>query len=117
MFGVNLQLKSLLVGAIIGSALGGYWLGMTHTVANSLGSTSWIGLVQFDWTTEHIQRYFAENNIHATFANLPPGVNATIAMLISMGATAVASYLLLKSKWGKYSLEQYKNQIVESKSI
>ncbi|AUF83720.1 hypothetical protein CXP39_02835 [Mesoplasma syrphidae] len=117
MFGINLQLKPLLVGAIIGSAIGGYWLGMTHTVANSLGSASWIGLVQFDWTTEHIQKYFATNNIHATFANLAPGINVTIAMIISMITTAVSSYLLLKSKWGKYSLEQYKNQISESKSI
>ncbi|WP_027062980.1 PTS transporter subunit EIIC [Mesoplasma seiffertii] len=117
MFGVNLQLKPLLVGSIIGSAIGGYWLGMTHTVANSLGSASWIGLVQFDWTTEFVQKYFADNNIHATFSSLAPGVNVTIAMLISMAATATASYFLLKSKWGKSSLEQYKNQIVESKSI
>lgn len=107
MFGVNLQLKPLFVGAIIGSALGGYWLGMTHTVANSLGSASWVGLVQFDWTSNYVQNYFASNNIPATFSGLAPGVHAIIAMLLAAVCAFGSSYLLMKTKWGVNSLKNY----------
>ncbi|AXK51787.1 PTS transporter subunit EIIC [Spiroplasma alleghenense] len=107
MFGVNLQIKPLLVAAIAGSACGGYWLGMTHTVANSLGSASWIGLVQFDWTNTEALKYFAANDIPATFSSLAPGIHVTIAMLISMGATAGFSFLLLNTKWGKNALVSF----------
>ncbi|AUB31581.1 PTS transporter subunit EIIC [Spiroplasma floricola] len=107
MFGVNLQIKPLFLSAAIGSGIAGWWLGMTHTVANSLGSASWIGLVQFDWTTQATQNYFAKENINAVFQSIPMGAHIAIAMLISMGATVGVSTILLKTKWGKKSLENY----------
>ncbi|AVN62532.1 hypothetical protein CG001_02740 [Mesoplasma coleopterae] len=109
MFGINLQIKPLFISAAIGSAIAGWWLGMTHTMANSLGSASWIGLVQFDWNTVETKKYFEANNIHAILTGVPMGVHITIAMLISVLATAGASALLLKTDWGKQSIKNYLN--------
>ncbi|ASZ09285.1 hypothetical protein CK556_02940 [Mesoplasma chauliocola] len=109
MFGINLQIKPLFIAAAIGSAAAGWWLGMTHTVANSLGSASWIGLVQFDWNTVDTKKYFADQNIHAILTSVPMGVHITIAMLISAATTAGTSALLLRTDWGKTSLKNYLN--------
>ncbi|ATZ21759.1 PTS transporter subunit EIIC [Mesoplasma tabanidae] len=109
MFGINLQIKPLFISAAIGSAIAGWWLGMTHTMANSLGSASWIGLVQFDWNTVETKKYFEANNIHAILTGVPMGVHITIAMLISVFATAGASALLLRTDWGKQSIKNYLN--------
>ncbi|AUM62729.1 PTS transporter subunit EIIC [Spiroplasma monobiae] len=107
MFGINLQIKPLFVSAAIGSGIAGWWLGMTHTVANSLGSASWIGLVQFDWTTTATKEYFANENINAILQSIPMGAHISIAMLIATGATIGMSTILMKTKWGKNSLENY----------
>ncbi|QGS51838.1 PTS transporter subunit EIIC [Spiroplasma tabanidicola] len=107
MFGINLQIKPLLVGAMIGSAVGGYWLGMTHTVANSLGSASWVGLVQFDWSAQYAQNYFEANKIHAAFTSWPPGANVVIAMVLSMGVSFTSAFFLMKTRWGLRSLKAY----------
>ncbi|QEH62182.1 PTS system, sucrose-specific IIB component [Spiroplasma chinense] len=118
MFGVNLQIKPLFVGGMIGSAAGGYWSGMTHTVANSVGSASWVGLVQFDWTSTKSSAYFDQTNIHASFQSIPPGVNAVIVMLISGVVAFAASWFLMKTKWGKNSLNEYITNmdiVIESK--
>ncbi|AKX34302.1 PTS system, sucrose-specific IIB component [Spiroplasma litorale] len=107
MFGINLQIKPLFISAAVGSAIGGWWLGMTHTVANSLGSASWIGLVQFDWTTEATKNYFASEGINSILQSVPMGAHISIAMLISIAATAGVSFGLLKTKWGKKSIENF----------
>ncbi len=107
MFGINLQIKPLFIAAAIGSGIAGWWLGMTHTVANSLGSASWIGLVQFDWTTSHTINYFNQEGINSVLQSVPMGAHISIAMLISGLSTAGISTGLLKTKWGKKSLENY----------
>ncbi|WHQ36574.1 PTS transporter subunit EIIC [Spiroplasma sp. SV19] len=107
MFGINLQVKPLFISAAIGAMVGGWWLGMSHTVANSLGSASWIGLVQFDWTTTHTRQFFEQNNINSILQNVPMGGHAIIAMSISTIVTAGTAFGLLKTKWGKESLKQH----------
>ncbi|AGR42200.1 PTS transporter subunit EIIC [Spiroplasma diminutum] len=109
MFGINLQIKPLFIAAAIGSGIAGWWLGMTHTVANSLGSASWIGLVQFDWTVNQTKEYLQGENINSILQNIPMGAHISIAMFISTIATAGMSTVLLKTKWGKKSLENYLN--------
>lgn len=125
MFGVNINVRHYFIAAIIGSAAGGYWLGMTQTTSNSLGSASWIGLIQFDFTRsgEHIIKWY-ENVANATpwgkfmnGFNLPPIANAVIAMTISSFVATVSSMLLSFSKQGKNNLKTVNKGIKNSKWV
>lgn len=114
MFGINISVKHYFLGAIIGSAVGGYWLGMTQTVANSLGSASWIGLLQFDVTTSSpnlIAWYQQVATItpwgkYMNGFNIPPIANAAIAMTMSAIIAFIASSLLSVTKNGIKNLSE-----------
>lgn len=101
LFGVNVPLRwPLLVSAIAGG-IGGYWIGATHTVANSLGSASWLGLAfQFDYTVSpSYAKYIADNNINAMLTNLAPVVNMVIAAVITTFAAVGFCLLFGKLKY------------------
>lgn len=125
MFGVNINVRHYFLGAIIGSACGGYWLGMTQTTANSLGSASWIGLIQFDFTRsgQYINEWYA--NVanatpwgkYMTGFNLPPIANAAIAMSISAIVATSASTLLSFSKQGRKNLKEVNKGIPNYKWV
>ncbi|TDO20561.1 PTS system sucrose-specific IIC component [Mycoplasma testudineum] len=107
LFGVNIPLKFVFIAGDIASAFGGYYVGMTHTVANSLGSASFLGFIQFNFTmTDGLRRYY--ENINKSF-DLAPGINIVIASLISTLVAFVSVFLLSRTKWGKKSLAEWYN--------
>ena len=112
MFGININISHFFVAGIIGSAVGGYWLGMTQTTANSLGSASWIGLIQFDVSREsvNLQNWYVSVAQATPWGqymngfNLAPIANAAIAMtMASLTAFAMAN-LLSWTKMGHNNL-------------
>ena len=60
LFGVAIPLKYPLYAAMGVSGILGCYIGMLDLQANTWGSASWIGLVQFDWTDQ----YFYGNTIY-----------------------------------------------------
>lgn len=114
MFGINISIKHYFLGAIIGSAVGGYWLGMTQTTANSQGSASWLGLIQYDFTTDtpNLVNWYSKVASYTPWGhymngfNIPPIANAAIAMTLSSIVAFSASVLLTLSKQGKANIKE-----------
>ncbi len=111
LFGININVRHFFIAGIIGSAFGGYWLGMTQTTANSLGSASWIGLIQFDVSmTENLSAWydkvahFTPWGKYMTNLGMPPIANAAIAMTISSLVAFVSANLLSLTKMGRNNL-------------
>ncbi|BAC44754.1 PTS beta-glucoside transporter subunit IIBCA [Malacoplasma penetrans] len=125
MFGVNLNVRHYFLAAIIGSAVGGYWVGMTQTTANSLGSASWLGLVQFDFTRTgtNIQNWYdtvANQTPWGQYMNgfnLPPIANIAIAMAFSGLVAFIAAFILSLSKQGRLNLQEVNKGIPNYKFI
>lgn len=110
LFGVNLPSKFGLIAAACAAAVGGYWVGMTHTVANSIGSASWLGLVlQFDYATQpSYHSYLVANNIHASLPNLAPVANMAIASAFATVAAFGFTFLFAKT-YAKQQLKEFIN--------
>lgn len=125
MFGVNLNIRHYFLAAIIGSAVGGYWIGMTQTTVNSMGSASWLGLIQFDFsrTSEHIQDWYNTVSNQTPWGkymhgfNLPPVANGAIAMAFSGLAASIAAFILSLSKQGRINLKEVNKGIPNYKFI
>lgn len=115
MFGININIKHIFLAGIIGSAIGGYWLGMTQTTANSVGSASWIGLIQFDVTTQAEDLIKWYDNVrtatpwgeYMTGFGLPPIANAAIAMTIASLVSFIMVNVLSLTKMGRENLKEY----------
>lgn len=114
LFGININMRHFFLAGIIGSAVGGYWLGMTQTTANSLGSASWIGLIQFDITTkaENLVKWY-QSVSNATpwgkYMNgfgIPPIANAAIAMTLSSLVSFIVANILSWTKQGRNTIQQ-----------
>ncbi len=88
MFGINLRLLYPFVGAMFGSAIGGLWIGATQTLATSLGSASFIGILVMQWS-------FVINT--GTIA-ISHGVSQIIGCCITMFVTFAAVFVLHKTK-------------------
>ena len=125
LFGININIKHIFLAGIIGSAVGGYWLGMTQTPANSVGSASWIGLIQFDVTTQsdNIIKWY-ENVANATpwgkymtSFGLPPIANAAIAMTMSSLVAFIMVNVLSLTKRGQNILKEYNGSIYSMKIL
>lgn len=114
LFGININMRHFFLAGIIGSAFGGYWLGMTQTTANSLGSASWIGLIQFDVTTdaENLVKWYKSVadatpwGKHMTGFGIPPIANATIAMTISSLVSFTMANILSWTKLGRETIQK-----------
>ncbi len=111
LFGININIRHFFIAGIIGSAVGGYWLGMTQTTANSLGSASWIGLIQFDVSmTDNLKAWyekvatFTPWGKYMTNLGMPPIANAAIAMTISSIVAFVMANILSWTKMGRNNL-------------
>lgn len=110
LFGVTLPTRFGLIAASAASAVGGYYVGMTHTVANSMGSASWLGLIlQFDYVkSDSFDAYLKEYGFHTTqgLSKLAPIVNEAIAL----GITTIASMgftLWFAKTWGKKDFAEF----------
>ncbi|TNK83095.1 hypothetical protein C4M96_01870 [Mycoplasmopsis pullorum] len=109
LFGVNLPLKYPILCGAIASAFGGFWLGMSQTYANSLGSASWIGnALQFNWKiTEGELAYYSKLPynfvIHATMSN---GVKMVIGNLIT-SIVAIVSTVIWTKTLGKKEFQKW----------
>lgn len=108
MFGINLPIKFGMIAVAVSSAIGGYWIGATHTVANSLGSASWLGIVvQFDYVVnDQFNTYLTDNGINAMLTNVAPVFNILIAALLST-VTAIGLTILFAKTFGKKDLEEF----------
>lgn len=111
LFGININVRHFFIAGIIGSAVGGYWLGMTQTTANSLGSASWIGLIQFDVSmTENLQAWYDKVSSltpwgkYMTSLGMPPIANAAIAMTMASLVSFVMANVLSWTKMGRNNL-------------
>ncbi|PAF54800.1 PTS beta-glucoside transporter subunit IIBCA [Mycoplasmopsis agassizii] len=115
LYGLNVPLKFAFIGAAIGSAVGGYWIGATHTVSNSLGSASWLGFIQFDFTNsgEAWLAYMADKN--AMLKNLAPVANIGIASALASVVAFLATYGLTLTRWGKRAIKEFFGEAVEEK--
>ncbi len=102
LFGTNLELFYPLVAGIIGSMFGAYWVGMTGTFANSLGSASWLGLVQFTPTaTNAYKSYLSDNNISSILVNASPIFKIVFGMIITYIVSIPLTIIFSNTKWGK----------------
>ncbi|MGL5733147.1 MAG: PTS glucose transporter subunit IIA, partial [Metamycoplasmataceae bacterium] len=105
-FGINLPLKYIFVGGMIGGFFGGYWLGMTQTVASSMGTASWLGIIQFSFAFDDNVVAWYEKVAESTpwgkdldGLGLVPAVNFIIAMTItSIGAFLSTVILSVRAK-------------------
>ena len=114
LFGVNITMKHFFIAGIIGSAVGGYWLGMTQTTCNSLGSASWLGLIQFDVSTnvESLKKWyeFVENATpwgkFMLGFGMPPIANVAIAMTAASLVSFTMANILSWTKSGRETLKE-----------
>ena len=115
LFGVNLPIRYGMLAASAAAAVGGYYVGMTHTVANSLGSASWLGLVQFDFKVDAAyQQYVSDYGFHTTsaFDSIPPVANEAIALSLTSVAAVGFTFLFSKTFGKKAHAEFIKaNQV------
>ena len=114
LFGFNINVKTYFIGALIGGAYGGYWLGMTQTTVNTLGNAGWIGVIQFDVSRdvpnvanwyEYVSKATPWGS-HMQGFNLPPIVNGIISYGIGGISAAIASFFLSFSKLGRKELKE-----------
>lgn len=124
MFGVNINLRHLFLAAMIGSAFGGYYVGMTQNVANSLGSASWLGLIQFDVTrTDNLNRWYESVSSLTPWGNymngfgLVPIINQAIALTISSVVAFLTSALLSLAKYGQDNLKDVNGDLKNYKFV
>lgn len=123
-FGVNINIKHIFLAGCIGGAVGGYWVGMTQTVANTFGSASWIGLIQFNWTLDSTNIVNWYNNVanatpwgHQMNIGLSPGINMIIALLITTVSTAIVTILLSLGKKSAKNFKEVNNDLPQAKLI
>ncbi len=103
LFGSNLDLAYPMLASMIGAAMGGYFVGMTGTYAMSLGSASWIGLVQFNTTATAAYSAYVADNALAIGYNLQgwsPMLKEAIALTISLLGSFSLTILFSQTKWG-----------------
>lgn len=113
MFGININISHFFVAGIIGSAVGGYWLGMTQTTANSVGSASWIGLIQFDVARggANLTKWYdsvADATPWGKYMDgfgLPPIANVAIAMTFASLVSFSMANVLSWTKMGRQNLQ------------
>ena len=108
-FGITLQCKHAFLAGMIGAAFGGWWVGMTQTLANTIGISSWLGLVQFSpfEPTESIQIWWNSLSWTPVLQNIPPMFNMLIALLIAVFATSLMTIILSATKFGKKQIAEY----------
>lgn len=113
MFGININISHFFVAGIIGSAVGGYWLGMTQTTANSVGSASWIGLIQFDVARggENLTKWYDSVAAATPWGKymdgfgLAPIANVAIAMTFASLVSFSMANVLSWTKMGRENLQ------------
>ncbi|MGY6171802.1 PTS transporter subunit EIIC [Candidatus Mycoplasma pogonae] len=103
LFGVNLPSRFGLLAASLASGVAGFWLGMTHTVANSQGSASWLGIaVQFDYfVSENYQAYLTKTGASDLLPNLAPVAKIAIGAVISTVFSGIFTFVLGKFAFKK----------------
>ena len=110
MFGCTLQCKHVFLAAMIGAFAGGWWVGATQCVALTNGISSWIGLVQFDYTglNPAVHSYWAGLPYGMpVLTNIPPMFNQLIACFISVTVTAIMVVVFSSTKWGKRNIAEF----------
>lgn len=117
LFGVTLPTRFGLLAAAFASALGSFWLGMTHTVANSVGSASWLGIaVQFDYiVNENYVKYLEATLAQDLLPNLAPVTKIAIGAVISTIFSFVFTILFGKTIFKK-QLQEFINQNQKKKT-
>lgn len=124
MFGVNINLRHLFLAAMIGSAFGGYYVGMTQNVANSLGSASWLGLIQFDVIrTDNLNHWYESVSAATPWGHymngfgLVPIINQAIALTISSVVAFITATLLSFTKFGQANLKDVNGDLENYKFV
>lgn len=97
MFGVNLRLMYPFFGAMLGSTIAGIWIGGTQTLATSIGSASWIGVIAMQWSF----------SINTGTLPISHGLSEVIGLLIATFSTAGIVYVFHKTKWAKKQIQQF----------
>lgn len=120
LFGVTLPTRFGLLAAALASALGSFWLGMTHTVANSQGSASWLGIaVQFDYiVNDNYAHYLNSTGGQDLLPTLAPIAKIAIGAAISTIFSFVFTILLGKTIFKK-QLQEFidQNQNKKKKTV
>lgn len=119
LFGVNLPTRYGMFAAATASAIGCYYVGMTHTVANSLGSASWLGLVQFDFSvSSDFHNYINDYGFHTTpgLRNIPPVANEAIALTITTVFSALFT-LIFSRTFGKKAHQEFIDANTEKRKV
>ncbi len=102
LYGTCVRLGYPLAAGMIGAFAGGLWVGGVGALATTNGSASWIGLVQFDWTTTQAYLdYTADSGIPAIMNAMSPGVKMVIGMVISTVVGFTALIILSNTQWAK----------------
>ncbi len=102
LYGTCVRLGYPLAAGMIGAFAGGLWVGGVGALATTNGSASWIGLVQFDWTTTQAYLdYTSASGIPAIMNAMSPGVKMVIGMVISTVVGFGALIVLSNTEWGK----------------
>ncbi len=100
-FGVNLELVYPMLASMIGAGIGGYFVGMTGTYATSMGSASWIGLVQFNpIVTDAYNQFMMDNGTNLCLTNWSPMLKEGIALTLSFISAFALTIVFSQTKWG-----------------
>ncbi len=118
LFGGLIDLVYPLLAAMLGAAVGGYFVGMTATYATTMGSASWIGLVQFNpVATPAYEQFIADNNIHGCLMSWSPMLKGAITMAISFTVAFSLTILFSQTKWGAKRHEAREVDVYSIKNI
>ncbi len=100
LFGGCIDLVYPLLAGMIGAAVGGYFVGATGTYATTMGSASWIGLIQFNpVATDAYFQFLADNNVSAALTSWSPMLKGAIAMAISFIVAFTLSMVFSQTRW------------------
>ncbi|MBN3534609.1 PTS transporter subunit EIIC [Mycoplasma procyoni] len=114
MFGTNIPLFFPMLAASISAGIGGYWVGMSQTVASSLGSASWLGFIQFSPVkSDALVKYYDAYEKLVPWGNkmffhraLAPMANIAIASVIASISSATLTFIFSKT-FGKKALKEF----------
>ncbi len=102
LFGANLELGYPMIASMIGGGIGGYFCGATGIYASSMGSASWLGLIQFNpIATDAYKQFLVDKDISAALKDVSPMLKEAIALALTFISSFVLTIVFANTKWGQ----------------
>lgn len=111
-YGINLDLRYPFLAGMIGGAVGGFFVASTGTYCTSMGSASWIGLIQFNPIATDNYFTFLETQgvtggvLNPVLLGWSPMLKEGIAMSLSFVTAILMTIIFSQTKWGSKMNEE-----------